>query len=146
MFLYPPMRKAIILCLVFSFLALEENPSMSKELGLLTNSFAANGAIKKLQRGIVNVVTAPVEVPKQIRAYWIAGSEKTFHISAWVFCGFVKGVWMTPLRMGSGLWDVITCPLDLPGNGGSLVQPEYVFDDWPKRKKGVVYKNLWPNF
>jgi len=127
------MRKTIILFLVFSFIALEETSAMSRQLGLL----------KKLQRGIVNVVTAPVEVPKQIRAYWIAGSEKTFHISPWAFCGFVKGVWMTPLRMGSGLWDIITCPLDLPRNGGSLVQPEYVFDEWPKRKKGIVYKNLW---
>jgi len=124
------MRKTIILCLVFSFVA-------------ITHSSAANGAIKKLQRGIVNIVTAPVEVPKQIRAYWIAGSKKTMHISAWLFCGFVKGLWMAPLRVGSGLWDVITFPLDLPGNGGSLLQPEYVFDDWPHRKKGVVYKNLW---
>ncbi len=104
----------------------------------MTNSFAANGAIKKLQRGIVNVVTAPVEVPKQIRAYWIAGSEKTMHISPWVFCGLVKGLWMTPLRMGSGLWDTITFPFDT-----SFLKPEYVFDEWPKRKKGVVYKNLW---
>ena len=124
------MKRTVILCLVFSFVA-------------MTDSFAASGVIKKLQRGIVNVVTAPVEVPKQIRAYWIAGSEKTFHIIVWGFCGFVKGLWMTPLRMVSGLWDVITCPLDLPKNGASLVKPEYVFDDWPKRKKGVVYKNLW---
>ena len=109
----------------------------------MSNSFAANGAIKKLQRGIVNVVTAPVEVPKQIRAYWIAGSEKTLHISPWLFCGFMKGAWMTPLRMGSGLWDVVTFLINLPGNGSSLLKPEYVFDEWPKRKKGVVYKNLW---
>ncbi len=125
------MRKVIVLCLVLSFMG-------------MNNSFAANRTIKKLQRGVVNIVTAPVEIPKQIRVYWIAGSEKTFHISAWIFCGLVKGIWMIPVRAGSGLWDVISSPLDIPSNGKSIVQPPYVFDDWPQRKAGVIYHNMRP--
>ena len=122
--------KSFIFFLIFSFIVMDR-------------TFAFNAVINKLQRGVVNVVTAPVEVPKQVRAAWIEGSLKTMHISAWLFYGLVKGVWMTPVRIGSGLWDIITCPWDIPSNGKSLLQPEYVFNDWPQRKEGVVYKNLW---
>ena len=123
------MESKIILCMIFI-------------LAAVTNSFADSPAVEKLQRGIVNLVTAPVEIPKQVRASWITGSEKTFHISAWLFYGFVKGLWMTPVRMVSGLWDIVTFPFDTPAKGKSLLTPAYVFDDWPKREKGVVYHNL----
>jgi putative exosortase-associated protein (TIGR04073 family) len=113
------------LCLIFTFIG--------------TNySFADHEPLVKLRRGITNVLTSPVEIPKQVRAAWIAGSAKTFHISAWLFYGFVKGLWMMPVRVASGLWDIVT----FPNNSASLVQPAYVFDEWPHREKGVVYHNL----
>ncbi len=108
----------------------------------VSNSFAASESIHKLGRGITNVVTAPVEIPKELRAHWIKGSEKTYHISAWLFCGLVKGIVMTPVRMGSGVWDIVTSPLAIPKDYQPLLKPDYVFDDWPKRKEGVVYKQF----
>ncbi len=109
---------------------------------LVSNSFAANDVIHKLERGIINVVTAPVEIPKEIRAHWINGSEKTYHILVWIFCGFVKGTFMTAARVGSGVWDVVSSPVAIPQNYKPLFKPDYVFDDWPQRKEGVVYKQL----
>ncbi len=104
----------------------------------ISNSYAANDPIQKVGRGITNVVTAPVEIPREIRAHWIKGSEKTYHILVWIFCGFVKGTVMTTARVGSGVVDIATSPF----KNDALLQPNYVFDDWPKRKEGVVYKQL----
>ncbi len=108
-----------------------------------TFSLAAEDAFHKLQRGIVNVVSAPIEIPKQTKTYWIAGSEKTPHIIVWVVSGVMKGLVMTTTRFGSGLWDVISFPLDVPSGYASFVQPDYVSDNWPVRQEGVHYKNLW---
>ena len=64
---------------------------------------AEDGALNKLKRGAVNIATAPVEVVKQTRAYWIEGSGYTDHISFWLFSGIVKGVVETVKRAGSGV-------------------------------------------
>ncbi len=104
----------------------------------VSNSFAASEPIHKLGRGITNVVTAPVEIPKEIRAHWIKGSEKTYHILVWIFCGFVKGTVMTTARVGSGVVDIATFPF----KNDALLKPNCVFEDWPKRQEGVIYKNL----
>jgi putative exosortase-associated protein (TIGR04073 family) len=108
----------------------------------IPNSFAAKGAVHKLGRGITNIVTSPIEIPKEIRAHWIKGSEKTPHILAWIFCGVVKGTFMAAARIGSGAWDVVTFPAEIPENYEPLLKPDYVFGQWPQRQEGVIYKNL----
>jgi len=94
---------------------------------------AEDGALNKLKRGAVNIATAPIEVVKQTRAYWIEGSGHTNHISFWLFSGIVKGVVETVKRAGSGVWDVLTFPLEQPNDYAPLKNPEYVFDQWPQR-------------
>ncbi len=106
------------------------------------NSYAASEPLNKLRRGMTNVVTAPAEIPKEIRAHWIKGSEKTYHIIVWIFCGFVKGTVMTTARLGSGVWDIVSSPVAIPKDYQPLLKPDYVFENWPQRKVGVVYKNL----
>ena len=123
------MKKIIVACVGVSIVC-------------VTSAFAATNPVQKLGRGIVNVVTAPVEIPKEIRAHWIKGSEKTYHIIVWIFCGTVKGVVMTGARIGSGSWDIATAPINIPQDYAPLLKPEYVFDYWPKRQEGVIYKNL----
>jgi len=97
---------------------------------------AEDGALNKLKRGAVNIATAPIEVVKQTRAYWIEGSGYTRHISFWIFSGMVKGVVETVKRAGSGAWDVLTFPLEKPKDYASLIEPEYIFDQWPQRPAG----------
>ena len=82
----------------------------------------------------MNVVTAPLEIPKETRAYWIKGSEKTDHILVWLFAGAVKGVVETVKRAGSGVWDVVTFPFEKPADYEPLMKPHYVLDDWPGRE------------
>ena len=98
--------------------------------------------LEQLGRGLTNVVTSPVEIPKQVRRYWIRGSEKTFHIIAWVFCGAVKGMINSTARLGSGFWDVVTVVVPRSTTAAPLMKPDYVFEEWPKRVPGVVYKNI----
>lgn len=106
------------------------------------NVLAASDPVKKIKRGVVNVVTSPLEIPKEVRAHWIKGSEKTYHILVWIACGFVKGTVMTAARIGSGAWDIVSAPVSVPEDNEPLLKPDYVFDQWPQREEGVVYKNL----
>ncbi len=78
---------------------------------------------------------APIEVPKQARAYWIKGSQITPHIIAWIGCGAVWGVVQGIKRLGSGVWDVVSFPIDKPAEYAPLFEPKYVFDEWPRNPK-----------
>jgi putative exosortase-associated protein (TIGR04073 family) len=83
---------------------------------------------RKLKRGVVNVVTAPLEIPKQTRIYWKAGAKKTDHILVWILSGFVKGSVNTVARIGSGLWDIASSPWETAKDDQPLFKPDYVFD------------------
>lgn len=93
---------------------------------------AENNPGGKLYRGVLNVVTAPVEIPRQVRAYWIEGAQKTDHIVVWILSGAVWGVVQGVKRMGAGLWDTVTFPLAVPEDYEPLVKPDTVFEAWPR--------------
>lgn len=116
------MIKNIIFSMVFSFLC-------------LTSVHADTGPGHKFYRGIVNIVTAPLEVPKQARAYWIKGAQITPHIIAWIGCGTVWGIVQGIKRVGSGVWDVASFPFEKPTDYEPLFKPNYFFDDWPRNPK-----------
>ena len=100
-----------------------------------TTSFAADegylyGRIAtKFKRGVVNVVTAPLEIPKKIRNHWDEGGIEPIKKTAYLFGGLVKGIVYTIGRAGSGMWDVLTLNLDIPGNNQPLMKPDYVWED-----------------
>lgn len=102
--------------------------------------YAENNAGKKFYRGMVNIVTAPVEIPKQARAYWIEGAQKTDHILVWIGCGTVWGMVQTIKRTGSGLWDIISFPLEKPNDYDPLLMPEFVFEQWPSDPDVFIFK------
>ncbi len=96
---------------------------------------AQNAPVKKLLRGMVNIVSAPIEVPKQARAYWIKGAQITPHILVWIGSGAVWGVVQGIKRTGSGIWDVVSFPFAKPADFGPLLKPDFVFDEWPRNPK-----------
>ena len=98
-------------------------------LGITVEARAEFHPFKLLRRGFTNVLTAPLEIPKQTIASVEEGRKKTYHVSAWGFTGFVKGIAYTFGRMGSGLFDILTSNFDR--NGDPLMNPEYVVDEWP---------------
>lgn len=105
---------------------------MCLALSVMESSSAEATPGRKLYRGAVNILTAPVEIPKQARAYWIKGATITPHILAWIASGTVWGVVQTVKRAGSGVWDVVTFPFNKPEDHQPLLKPDYVFQQWPR--------------
>ena len=101
---------------------------------------ADQGPVDKLVRGLTNVVTSPFEIPKQIRAYWIEGAQQTDHILVWVASGFVRGIVEDVKRFGSGVWDVVSFPISVPGDYEPLLKPDYVFQEWPSDPDVFIFK------
>ena len=98
-------------------------------LNFTSLSYAHNMGTK-LKRGFVNIITAPIEIPKQTSQYWKKGTEKSKHPCIWLFPGFIKGVVNTVGRLGSGLWDVVTFNIEMPAHYEPLMKPDYVLEDW----------------
>ena len=101
----------------------------------VTTAFAADEAYlhgrvaTKVKRGVVNIVSAPLEIPKEIKAHWNDGGTEPIKKTAYLFGGLVKGLVNTVGRVGSGLWDIVTLNLDIPGNNEPLMKPDFVWDD-----------------
>jgi len=69
----------------------------------------AQDPIHKAGRGLVNVLTGWIEIPKQVHL----GSQEENPVTGLTF-GLVKGVGLTVLRMGVGLYEAVTFPLPYP--------------------------------
>ena len=110
------MKKAVIVLTAF--------------LGLMIYSTAAFAELDdftwpmKIKRGAVNILTSPIEIPKQV----LTGAKQEPRLLS-AFSGLFKGIAYTGGRMVSGFWDVFTCNLDVSDK--PLMKPNYVFDEWP---------------
>lgn len=78
----------------------------------------------KLIRGLTNIVTSPGEIPKQI----VVTTRRRGAIGP--VLGFFKGIGMTLMRAGIGVWETASFPLpnSLEGDFSPIVKPEYVWD------------------
>lgn len=78
----------------------------------------------KCWRGITNVVTCPVELPKQLytttRDRGLSGPP----------VGLLKGVWMTGYRAVCGALEIGLFFVPAPGFYEALPQPAYVWQGW----------------
>jgi putative exosortase-associated protein (TIGR04073 family) len=76
--------------------------------GLQADAWAQD-PIHKAGRGLTNVLTGWIEVPKQIHM----GSQEANPVTglAW---GFVKGVGLTVLRGGVGIYEAVTFAIPYP--------------------------------
>lgn len=82
----------------------------------------------KFKRGVINVLTAPVEIPKQIKVEVQENSSGKAEAVLAGMGGTVKGLIYTVGRLGSGLWDMVGCNLAIPEGYEPLMYPEYVYD------------------
>jgi putative exosortase-associated protein (TIGR04073 family) len=95
-------------------------------IGALFLSFVlpafANEPKDKLSRGVVNVLSAVLEVPQNIDIEW----KLSKNAAIGMFAGLFKGLFWGASRGVSGLWDLITFPFPKPADYNSIIQPEYV--------------------
>ncbi|MBF0493547.1 MAG: exosortase system-associated protein, TIGR04073 family [Candidatus Omnitrophica bacterium] len=92
-------------------------------LGMATQSFAQDPA-KKLGRGLANVLTGWVELPKNI---YDTSVEQNF--LAGITMGLAKGVGMTIVRTGAGVYETVTFPFPIPEDYKPVLEPEFVFSE-----------------
>lgn len=69
----------------------------------------AQDPIHKMGRGVVNVITGWIELPKQISL----GKEEENPVVG-IGQGLLKGAGLTLLRMGVGLYEAVTFPIPYP--------------------------------
>jgi putative exosortase-associated protein (TIGR04073 family) len=69
----------------------------------------AQDPIHKMGRGVVNVLTGWIELPKQIQLGTLEHNPVAG--AGW---GLLKGVGLTVLRMGVGVYEAVTFPLPYP--------------------------------
>jgi putative exosortase-associated protein (TIGR04073 family) len=81
-----------------------------------------------LGRGLVNVLTGWLELPKNIADTW----KKTDPFTGFVIGG-VKGIAWSWARTCTGAYDVVTFPFPVPKDYESLIEPESaVTQTWGK--------------
>lgn len=80
---------------------------------------------KKLGRGIVNIATGWVELPKNIYDTSVETNNPLMGITY----GTLKGVGMTVVRTGAGAYDVATFLFPIPKDYEPILKPEFVFEE-----------------
>lgn len=84
-----------------------------------------DGPVKKLGRGICNVLTCPFEIFEQMSRV-----HKESGPMAGVTYGLLKGVGMTGVRAVVGAYEVATFPVPVPGDYEPILRdPEFFFQD-----------------
>lgn len=78
----------------------------------------------KLGRGLVNICTSCVEIPKHISMEW----RKTDPCTG-IVVGGVEGIGWCCVRVAVGAYDVVTFPVPVPANYEPLMLPEYPLPD-----------------
>jgi putative exosortase-associated protein (TIGR04073 family) len=80
---------------------------------------------KKLGRGIVNIATGWVELPKNIYDTSVDTNNPLMGITY----GTLKGLGMTVVRTGAGAYDTVTFLFPVPQDYKPILQPQFVFDE-----------------
>ena len=92
-------------------------------VGMTTQCYAQDPA-KKLGRGLANMVTGWVELPKNI--YDTSVEE---NVLSGITMGLAKGIGMTIVRTGAGVYEAVTFPFPIPEDYQPVLEPEFVFSE-----------------
>jgi putative exosortase-associated protein (TIGR04073 family) len=77
----------------------------------------AQDPIHKMGRGVVNVLTGWIELPKQVHL----GSQEANPVAG-LGWGLVKGISLTVLRAGIGIYETLTFPIPYPKDFASIYE------------------------
>ena len=103
---------------------------------LAAPAFAGDGvaaprtAGDKLGRGLSNVFLSFIEVPRNIHTT----TQDRSLLEGWTV-GLGKGLGYMAMRVGVGLYEVVTFPFPLPKDYAPVIEPEYVWQEPGPRLK-----------
>ena len=92
-------------------------------IGMATQCYAQD-PMNKLGRGLANVLTGWVELPKNV--YDTSVEE---NVLSGLTMGLAKGVGMTIVRTGAGVFETVTFPFPIPEDYEPVLEPEFVFSE-----------------
>ncbi|MCA9505902.1 MAG: exosortase system-associated protein, TIGR04073 family [Spirochaetaceae bacterium] len=81
---------------------------------------AKDSSARKLGRGASNVALGVAALPREI--YWTTRERGPFLGATW---GFAKGVAWTAITEVVGVWEVVTCPFQMPRDWKPIIDPEF---------------------
>ncbi|MCA9393412.1 MAG: exosortase system-associated protein, TIGR04073 family [Candidatus Omnitrophica bacterium] len=125
------MKKNAIILSFCAALLLWSSPGHAMELSK-TEDADFHRAWGKFKRGVVNVLTSPLEVPKQVKMEVKENSSNGGEAVLAGVGGTVKGLAYFAGRLTSGLWDMVGCNLAVPDDYQPIMYPEYVVESWSK--------------
>lgn len=83
-------------------------------------------AFEKLKRGVINIVTSPIAIFRNIYT-----ETQYNNIGTGMTVGLGKGLFETVARIGTGAVDTVTFPFNFPKEGREpILDPEYAWEDW----------------
>ena len=82
----------------------------------------AQDMLRKLGRGVANVTTSVIEIPKAIQE-----SFQDDGPAAAATHGLLDGIYKFIVRTGAGLFEIITFPIPVPEDYAPIVEPEFLF-------------------
>ncbi len=83
-----------------------------------------NKMLHKLGRGITNVFTCWVEIPRTVSREW----ERTDPVTG-IVLGTVKGAGWAATRLATGAYETFTFPFPVPPDYKAMIEPEFVVTD-----------------
>ena len=88
-----------------------------------------DGSLRKLGRGIANVVTCPLELIRTPQAE----NYHNGYVEA-MSVGLLRGAWRTIQRGVVGVFEIVTFYAEIPKQFEPIMSPEFVFSngDWAK--------------
>ena len=91
-------------------------------ISILGINVYADDCVKKLGRGLANVLTCPLEVPREMEN---TNSENgIFAAFTW---GLVKGIVKMAVRLGVGVYEVVSFPVPFPADYAPIItDPEFI--------------------
>lgn len=78
----------------------------------------------KLGRGVLNIVTCWLEIPRNVAIQW----EQTDPITG-LFVGGAKGIGWGFARLVTGAYETLSFPFPVPPGYVAMIEPEYIVQD-----------------
>lgn len=83
---------------------------------------AANPRLRKLGRGLANIITSPAEL---VRVPYLVGQKEGYLAASSI--GLMQGAWRTVVRAAAGVTETLLFFTPTPDNYAPIVKPEFIW-------------------